>query len=60
MDDLHVLGNSLREINLTIGSDEKMIQPCSVSNSNVDIYDIYANINCSSLNASKLIIKNIS
>lgn len=59
MDDLHVLGNSLREINLTIGSDEKMIQPCSVSNFNVDIYDIYANINCSSLNASKSIIKNI-
>lgn len=59
MDDLHVLGNSLREINLTIGSDEKMIQPCSVSNSNVDISDIYANINCSSLNASKSIIKNI-
>lgn len=46
MGDLHVLGNSLREINLTIGSDEKMIQPCSDSNFNVDIYDIYANINC--------------
>lgn len=56
MDDLHVLGNSLREINLTIGSDVKMIQPCSVSNSNIDIY---ANINCSSWNASKSIIKNI-
>lgn len=58
MDDLYDYRNSLREINLTIGNDEKMFQPCSVSDSNSDIY-VHVNINCLSWNASKSITRKI-
>lgn len=47
---LHSYGNTLQEVDLTIGNEKKIFNPCSRSNHR---YNVNLSINCSSWIASK-------